>query len=129
MELEEFKKQIRGGMEWAKQQGIITMRGFWGVWFFENKWHLTMETPTGCCCPLGALLLRDQPAGVHEPGGQHRTNLGTLSEHLGVQASLLEYFIHGVDGNIPPDSDEKATEWWESTEWWEFGVIIRAEIN
>jgi hypothetical protein len=122
MELEEFKKQIRGGIEWAKQQGIIPMRGLWGVWFDANKWQLTMEKSM-CCCPLGALLLRDQPSKPYFETNQHRTNIQAISEHLGVTIELLQCFLHGVDDNIPPDSDEEATQWWN------FGVVIRAEIN
>lgn len=91
---EAFKNRILEAVKKAQSNGLVVSEGMWGVRWSDGKWVLAFGLNR--CCPLGALMLNEQPAAV-EPSEISEEYFEKLFK---VPGKWVVSFIKGVD-NIP----------------------------
>ena len=89
------KTRILQAVRWALDQGYRVSGGEWGVYQqVDGSWAPKTDA---CLCPLGALLLQEQPA-----EGDPEIAAAAV---LGVSTRWVFDFTLGVDGEPHHDSD------------------------
>lgn len=85
--------KIRKAVQAAKEAGYRVVFGDWGVQW--DKQLRRWVSPEGFCCPLGAVLLTQQPR-VRSAADE------TAARTLGVSPSWLYGFMAAIDGDEKP---------------------------
>ncbi len=115
MQLKEFKDRIYKAIATAMCQGKTITSGEFGVCYDLND--MEFECEDGECCPIGAILVTDQPGNDFTV-----TFLGIAAEHLRIPRVKISAFIDGVDG-IKSDQSRRYRRWHA------FGKEIRKSIT
>jgi len=91
-ELADFKERVVDAVREAKSKGYMLLAGRWGVMWHGGQWI----SPDKQCCPLGALLLKEQPEYLNE----HGLSI-PAKEYFEALFGVPEVFsfISGVDGH------------------------------
>ncbi len=106
-QLEDIEKRLLNACKAAKDKQVEIHSGLWGAQFNDRtrEWE-QQQFPNGadvpdvpCCCPMGALLLAEQP--LPDAGSDH---YGTAAHALGVSTNWIDDFTAGFD-SIFPDMD------------------------
>lgn len=85
------KTKIIEACQWARDKGLKIVPNEWSV--FRSAYTREWKSEDGQCCPLGAVLLKEQTEIDHES-----YSLTTCAAYeLGVSEEWVDQFIAGVD--------------------------------
>lgn len=123
---DEIKARIDAAIEKAEARGITLEDGIWGVWVENGEWTTTdLGEHKDRCCPLGALLLAEQP----QVDDDDVIADVCAARVLGKDSRWVEAFIDGFDSEEPAEYRDELYGQGELREAWELGHSYRCKLK
>lgn len=118
---DDIKSRIDAAIETVEARGISLEAGYWGVWSRDGEWTTSdLGSHKDRCCPLGALLLAEQP----RPASDDEEPDVCAALALGRSYGWVAAFIEGFDG----ESDCREAEP-EMVDAWKLGRSYRGKLG